>query len=182
MSSRSVTSSAVRRGRETPAQTRPASWRRGDNPAVRRRRTSGGVPGTPESSTTERPARGSWRSWRDLDVPAGDRSDLLTCAPWTVVVVLLLTKRVLIGRPLASSESEHQRLSKRIALATFSSDAISSTAYATEEILFVIAAGASSLALGLQMLVPIAIVVALLLAIVTISYRQTIFAYPSGGG
>ena len=96
--------------------------------------------------------------------------------------MLLFTKRVLIGRPLATSEAEHQRLPKSIALATFSSDAISSTAYATEEILFVIAAGASSLALGLDKLVPIAVVVAVLLAIVSASYRQTIFAYPSGGG
>src|SRR5207247_548966 len=77
---------------------------------------------------------------------------------------------------------EHQRLPKVIALATFSSDAISSTAYATEEILAVTAIGASSLALGLAKLVPIAIVVAIVLAIVSFSYRQTIFAYPSGGG
>jgi amino acid transporter len=96
--------------------------------------------------------------------------------------VLTFAKRVLIGRPLASSESDHQRLPKTIALATFSSDAISSTAYATEEILFVIAVGGSSLALGLSKLIPIAIVVAVLLAIVSFSYRQTIFAYPSGGG
>jgi amino acid transporter len=96
--------------------------------------------------------------------------------------VLTLSKRVLIGRPLATSESDHQRLPKSIALATFSSDAISSTAYATEEILFVTAVGASSLALGLDRLVPLAIVVAVLLAIVSVSYRQTIFAYPSGGG
>ena len=96
--------------------------------------------------------------------------------------MLTLTKRVLIGKPLATSESEHQRLPKPIALATFSSDAISSTAYATEEILFVTAVGASSLALGLSKLVPLAIVVAVLLAIVSISYRQTIFSYPSGGG
>ena len=96
--------------------------------------------------------------------------------------MLTLTKRVLIGKPLATSESEHQRLPKSIALPTFSSDAISSTAYATEEILFVIAVGASSLALGLSKLVPIAVVVAVLLAIVAASYRQTIFSYPSGGG
>lgn len=96
--------------------------------------------------------------------------------------MLTLTKRVLIGRPLATSESEHQRLTKPVALATFSSDAISSTAYATEEILFVIAIGASSLALGLSKLVPIAIVVAVLLVIVSLSYRQTIFSYPNGGG
>jgi amino acid transporter len=91
-------------------------------------------------------------------------------------------KRLLVGRPLATSEQEHQRLGKTIALAVFSSDAISSTAYATEEILFVIAVAPSSLALGLSKLVPIAITVAILLAIVATSYRQTIFAYPSGGG
>ena len=91
-------------------------------------------------------------------------------------------KRVLVGRPLATSEQEHQRISKTIALAVFSSDAISSTAYATQEILLVVAVGASSLALGLSKLVPISIVVAILLAIVVTSYRQTIFAYPSGGG
>ncbi|MEA3055604.1 MAG: hypothetical protein QOD30_1036, partial [Actinomycetota bacterium] len=93
-----------------------------------------------------------------------------------------MLKRVMIGRPLASSEQDHQRLPKSIALATFSSDAISSTAYATEEILFVIAVGGSSLMLGLDKLIPLAVVVAVLLAIVSFSYRQTIFAYPKGGG
>ena len=96
--------------------------------------------------------------------------------------MLNVLKRVLVGRPLATSEQEEQRLPKVIALAVFSSDAISSTAYATEEILFVTAVGASSLALGLSVLVPVAMAVALLLAIVVTSYRQTIFAYPSGGG
>jgi amino acid transporter len=91
-------------------------------------------------------------------------------------------KRIFVGRPLATSEQEHQRIPKTIALAVFSSDAISSTAYATEEILFVTAVGASSLALGLNVLIPISLAVALLLAIVTTSYRQTIYAYPSGGG
>ncbi|MEY2469540.1 MAG: hypothetical protein QOF21_2238, partial [Actinomycetota bacterium] len=93
-----------------------------------------------------------------------------------------LVKRLLVGRPLATSEQEHQRIPKVIALAVFSSDAISSTAYAAEEILFVTAVGASSLTLGLSTLVPIGIAVAVLLAIVVTSYRQTIFAYPSGGG
>ena len=91
-------------------------------------------------------------------------------------------KRVLVGRPLASTEQENQRIPKAIALPVFSSDAISSTAYATEEILFVTAVGASSLALGLSVLVPIAVAVAVLLTIVVTSYRQTIFAYPNGGG
>ena len=95
---------------------------------------------------------------------------------------MAILKRLLVGRPLATLEQEHQRIPKSIGLAVFSSDAISSTAYATEEILFVTAVGASSLALGLDTLVPIGIAVAILLAIVCTSYRQTIFAYPSGGG
>jgi amino acid transporter len=96
--------------------------------------------------------------------------------------MLGVLKRFLVGRPLATTQMEEQRLTKSIALAVFSSDALSSTAYATEEILFVVAVGASSLALGLSKLVPIAIVVALLLSIVIVSYRQVIFSYPSGGG
>ena len=63
-------------------------------------------------------------------------------------------KRVFVGRPLATSEQEHQRIPKTIALAVFSSDAISSTAYATEEILFVTVIGTSSLALGLERVDP----------------------------
>ena len=94
-----------------------------------------------------------------------------------------MLKRLLVGRPLATAEQEHQRIPKVIALAVFSSDAISSTAYATEEILFVTAVAAtSSLHLGLSRLVPIAIGVAILLVIVVTSYRRTIFAYPQGGG
>ncbi len=95
---------------------------------------------------------------------------------------MAFVKRVLVGRPLATTEMEHQRIAKTIALAVFSSDAISSTAYATEEILFVVAVAPSSLALGLSKLVPIGVAVAILLTIVVTSYRQTIFAYPSGGG
>jgi amino acid transporter len=91
-------------------------------------------------------------------------------------------KKLLVGRPLRSDQQEHQKISKIVALAVFSSDAVSSTAYATEEILFVIALGSSSLALGLSRLVPIALAVSLLLAIVVTSYRRTIFAYPTGGG
>ena len=94
-----------------------------------------------------------------------------------------MVKRVLVGRPLSSAEQEHQRIPKVIALAVFSSDAISSTAYATEEILFVTAvASVSSLELGLDRLIPIATAVAVLLAIVVTSYRRTIHAYPQGGG
>src|SRR3954467_14975235 len=91
-------------------------------------------------------------------------------------------KRFLIGQPLASAEEQHQRLSKTVALPVFASDAISSTAYATEEILrvFVVIAGAG--VADYAKLVPISIMVLVLLAIVAMSYRQTIFAYPSGGG
>ena len=89
-------------------------------------------------------------------------------------------KRVVIGKPLHSNEEQHQRLTKKIGLAVFASDAISSTAYATEEILFVVfpVAGFASL----KYLVPIAWLVVVLLFLVATSYRQTIKAYPSGGG
>src|SRR3954454_2936651 len=90
-------------------------------------------------------------------------------------------KRVLVGRPLASAEEGHQRLRKIIALPVFASDAISSTAYATEEILLVLIP-AAGLTVALSKLVPIAIIVVILLTIVVTSYRQTVFAYPSGGG
>jgi amino acid transporter len=96
--------------------------------------------------------------------------------------MLDVAKRILVGRPLSSANLEEQKIPKTIALAVYSSDALSSTAYATEEILFVTALGGSSLALGLSKLVPIALVVAVLLAIVIVSYRQVIFAYPNGGG
>src|SRR5256714_1656519 len=91
-----------------------------------------------------------------------------------------VVKRLLLGRPLRSAEQEHQRLIKVIALAIFSSDAISSTAYATEEILHVLVPLAGLAAL--DDLIPISMVVVTLLAIVVFSYRQTIFAYPNGGG
>ncbi|MBL8055834.1 MAG: APC family permease [Anaerolineales bacterium] len=85
----------------------------------------------------------------------------------------------LIGKPLATAEAEHQTISKKVGLAIFSSDAISSSAYATDEILIVLGlAGAVALSYS----IPIAIAIALLLAIVTISYEQTIHAYPNGGG
>ncbi|MEO8695402.1 MAG: APC family permease [Acidimicrobiales bacterium] len=89
-------------------------------------------------------------------------------------------KRIVIGKPLPSNEEQHQRLTKRVGLAVFASDAISSTAYATEEILFVLFPVAGFV--SLKYLVPLAWIVVLLLAIVATSYRQTIKAYPSGGG
>lgn len=94
--------------------------------------------------------------------------------------MLSTLKRVVIGKPLPSHDEQHQRLSNKVGLAVFASDAISSTAYATEEILFVIfpLAGFASL----KYLNPMAFVVLVLLAIVATSYKQTIKAYPSGGG
>ena len=90
-------------------------------------------------------------------------------------------KRLIIGRPIATADEGHQRLSKKIALPVFASDAVSSTAYATDEIL-VVMLGAGAGYAAFTKLIPIAIIVAVLLVIVVTSYRQTIFAYPSGGG
>jgi amino acid transporter len=88
-------------------------------------------------------------------------------------------RAILFGRPLSIHEEIEERLSKKKALAIFSSDPISSSAYATEEILRVLVlAGAGFLFLSL----PIAAAIALLLAVVSTSYRQIGYAYPSGGG
>src|ERR1700724_3389360 len=88
-------------------------------------------------------------------------------------------KRVVFGSPIPTAREGHERLTKVKALAVFSSDALSSVAYATEEIMKVLVlAGVGLLSLTL----PISIVIVLLLVIVVVSYRQTIKAYPSGGG
>ena len=92
-------------------------------------------------------------------------------------------KRFIIGRALRTEQAAHERLSKKTALAVFSSDALSSTAYATEEILLVLAvAAAYGQAGAFKYVVPISIGIGILLVIVATSYRQTIHAYPSGGG
>ena len=92
-------------------------------------------------------------------------------------------KRLFIGNPIASSLAHHERLTKWTALAVFSSDALSSVAYATEEILLVLAvAFAFGQPSAFTYVVPITMAIVLVLIIVAISYRQTIFAYPSGGG
>jgi amino acid permease-like protein len=88
-------------------------------------------------------------------------------------------RKATIGRPLASEEEAGERLSKKKALAIFSSDAISSSAYATQEIIRVLAvAGATALAFS----VGVSVAIAVLLAVVAISYRQVCRAYPNGGG
>lgn len=97
----------------------------------------------------------------------------LADALWTGI------RRVLVGSPLTTSQAIHERLDKVRALAIFSADVISSTAYATEEILLVlILAGTGAVNASL----PIAAVIAALLIVVAFSYRQTVRAYPSGGG
>lgn len=88
-------------------------------------------------------------------------------------------KRLLFGRPLASDRLDDQRLSKKTALAVLSSDAISSVAYATEQTLLVLAVLGTA---ALSYVVPISTVIVGLLVLVALSYRQTIFAYPAGGG
>jgi amino acid transporter len=85
----------------------------------------------------------------------------------------------LIGRPLATADAPHQAIRKIVGLAVFSSDAMSSVAYATQEMLVVLAiAGAAAFANA----IPLAFVIVFLLTILTISYEQTIHAYPGGGG
>jgi amino acid transporter len=85
----------------------------------------------------------------------------------------------LVGRPLATADAPHQTIGKAVGLAVFASDALSSTAYATQEILIILAA-AGTVAFGYAF--PISIAIVALLAIVTISYEQTIHTYPGGGG
>jgi amino acid transporter len=89
------------------------------------------------------------------------------------------TRRVLFGRRLASEEEVFERLPKKLALPIFSSDAISSSAYATDEILIALFAGG---VVALQFSVEIALAIALMLTVVSTSYRQVCRAYPSGGG
>jgi amino acid transporter len=88
-------------------------------------------------------------------------------------------KRILLGTPIATAHAAHERLGPLTGLAIFASDALSSVAYATEEILLILTlAGATALGLAF----PIAVAIGILIAIVVSSYRQTILAYPKGGG
>jgi amino acid transporter len=96
-----------------------------------------------------------------------------------VTEILRIPKRLLVGRPLLSSQMGETLLPKKLALPVFCSDPLSSNAYATEEILLVLSLGG----LALLHLTPIvAAAVVLLLVVVVLSYRQTCHAYPDGGG
>ena len=92
---------------------------------------------------------------------------------------LTLLKRWLVGPPMPLAQARHERLGKSLALAVFASDPLSSVAYATEEILLVLLLAGSA---ALSYSIPIALGIATLLAVVVISYRQTVAAYPQGGG
>jgi amino acid transporter len=92
-------------------------------------------------------------------------------------------KELLVGSPLDTAALHEQRLSKKLALAVLASDNLSSTAYATEEILLALAAGAAAgLAVPTVYAIPIGLAIGLLTLIVVVSYGQTLHAYPSGGG
>ena len=88
-------------------------------------------------------------------------------------------KRILLGRPMSHGELQHTLLPKTIALPVFSSDPLSSNAYATQEALIVLATAGAA---GVALIQPISLAVATLLAMVVVSYRQTVKAYPTGGG
>jgi amino acid transporter len=90
-----------------------------------------------------------------------------------------LLKRLLVGAPMPLAQARHERLTKTVALAVFSSDALSSVAYSTEEILLILVLAGTAAA---HLTNPIALAIAALLTVVAISYQQTIHAYPSGGG
>src|SRR3989442_857435 len=95
------------------------------------------------------------------------------------VAMAISLRHLIVGSPLRTAEQAHQRLTKTKALAIFSSDNLSSVAYATEEILLVlVVAGTAAIKLSM----PIAFVITGLLVIVATSYYQTIHGYPSGGG
>src|SRR4029450_3822114 len=89
------------------------------------------------------------------------------------------TKKLLLGPPLKTSQLSRERVSKRVALAVFSSDPISSTAYATEEMLLVLVL-AGTAAIGLAL--PVAMAIVARRALLVVSYRQVVDAYPSAGG
>lgn len=104
-----------------------------------------------------------------------------TVARFPMPTLVAQLKRLVIGSPLASQRERHERLTIPLALAVFASDALSSTAYATEEILLALVAtvyaGFSNL-----LSLPIALLIVLLMLTVVLSYRQVIVAYPEGGG
>src|ERR1041384_8240459 len=108
---------------------------------------------------------------------------MVLTAPDSRLVMAYTLKRLVVGKGRRPAMALHERLTKKTGLAVFASDALSSTAYATEEILLVLAvAFAFGQGYAFHYVVPITVAIVAVLVIVAISYRQTIFAYPSGGG
>ena len=95
------------------------------------------------------------------------------------MVLKRVLKRLLVGNPIKTAHAAHERLSKRLALAIFSSNSISSVAYATEEILLVLILAGSA---ALTWSIPVSLAILFLVIVLTISYRQIIYEYPEGGG
>jgi amino acid transporter len=121
----------------------------------------------------------SHRAFRRIGTGMLEATELTQAPRAGMGKVIFNVKRFLIGAPLTTAQAEHERLTKFKALAVLSSDAISSVAYATEAILITLVAAGSGV-LGLTL--PISFAIVALLSIVVISYRQTIPAYPNGGG
>src|SRR2546421_2593693 len=150
-----------------------------DDPAFLSRKEvlQGSLPG----NTRVRIVRPSQQSFRRLSTGLLEATELTQAPRGGLSRAVYNIKRVLIGVPLTTAQSEHERLSKFKALAVLSSDAISSVAYATDAILVaLISAGVGSG--NLWMIIPISVAIVGLLTIVVISYRQTIPTYPNGGG
>src|SRR5881396_4296854 len=121
-----------------------------------------------------------WRSALPLYFHSGP--PLPSLQPFGIIKeedVATTLKRLFVGRALRSEQAAHERLTKKTALAVFSSDALSSVAYSTEAILLVLLFAGST---ALVYLPPILIGLTVLLSILVLSYRQTIHSYPSGGG
>ena len=140
-------------------------------PSAVGRRREGSLIGSPrivhERKYLRSSGTGRFRATAEADNPVGPAQRI----KWQL-------RRWFLGDALSSEVEIHERLSKKLALAVFASDALSSTAYATEEILLVlVTAGTAYLTLSL----PIAAAITLLLMIVVMSYRQTVRAYPNGG-
>lgn len=110
-------------------------------------------------------------------ISRGENSNIFEAQPDAAIPRTWQT--FLLGRPLATAETHNQTIGKLIGLAVFASDALSSTAYATQEILMILAAAGTA---AFHFSVPIAAAITSLMLIVTISYEQTIHAYPGGGG
>lgn len=108
-----------------------------------------------------------------------DQDGIINRRPTVEAPQKLSWRTWIIGRPLPTAEAPHQTISKFVGLAVFGADALSSIAYAPQETLVILAA-AGTQAFGYAF--PISLIITVLLAIVTISYQQTIHAYPSGGG